>query len=59
MKKMNVMPTVLRIIRVYMKSKENKGSSLSLILLEHVLHILSLLAPRMEKEFVKCKSTLM
>lgn len=55
---MMIMPILLQIIKACMRSKKNKGSSLSLILLEHALHILSLLAPRMKEEFVKCKSTL-
>ncbi|GAB1867239.1 hypothetical protein CAJAP_08318 [Camponotus japonicus] len=58
MKKMMIMPILLQIIKACLRSKKNKGSSLSLILLEHALHILSLLAPRMKEEFVKCKSTL-
>jgi len=38
-----------------MKNKKDKESLL--ILLEHAMHILSLLAPRIETEFVKHKGT--
>ncbi|KAL6417927.1 hypothetical protein ACFW04_007249 [Cataglyphis niger] len=57
MKKMVIMPVILRIIKTCMKNKKIKESSLSLILLEHALYILSLLAPRMKIEFIKFKGT--
>jgi len=53
-----IMPIILRIIKFCMNNKKDKGSS-PLILLEHAMHILSLLAPRIETEFVKHKGTFM
>lgn len=58
MKKAMIMPIILRIIKFFMNNKKDKGSSPSLILLEHAMHILSLLAPRIETEFVKHKGIL-
>lgn len=58
MKKATIIPIILRIIKSCMNNKKDKGSSPSLILLEHAMHILSLLAPRIETEFVKRKGTL-
>ncbi|XP_071562592.1 cilia- and flagella-associated protein 69-like [Temnothorax nylanderi] len=57
MKKAMIMPIILRIIKSCMSNKKDKGSSASLILLEHAMHILSLLAPRLETEFVKRRGT--
>ncbi|KAG5314763.1 CFA69 protein, partial [Acromyrmex insinuator] len=56
MDKAMIMPIILRIIKFCMNNKEDKESS-SLILLEYAMHILSLLAPRIETEFVKRKGT--
>lgn len=53
MKKAKIMPIILRIIKFYMNNKKDEASSSSLILLEHAVHILTLLAPRIETEFVK------
>ncbi|XP_011869132.1 PREDICTED: cilia- and flagella-associated protein 69-like, partial [Vollenhovia emeryi] len=58
MKKAMIMPIILRIIKFCMNDKKDKGSSASLILLEHAMHILSLLTPRIETEFVKRRGTL-
>ncbi|KYN15906.1 Uncharacterized protein C7orf63 [Trachymyrmex cornetzi] len=58
MDKAMIMPVILRIIKFCMNNKKDKGSSPSLILLERAMHILSLLAPRIETEFVKRKGTL-
>jgi len=57
MKKAMIMPIILQIIKFYMNNEKDKGSSPSLILLEHAMHILSLLAPRIEMEFVKRRGT--
>ncbi|XP_036149500.1 uncharacterized protein LOC118647855 [Monomorium pharaonis] len=57
MKKAMIMPIILRIIKFCMNDKRDKGYSPSLILLEHAMYILSLLAPRIEVEFVKRRGT--
>ncbi|XP_067217250.1 cilia- and flagella-associated protein 69-like isoform X2 [Linepithema humile] len=57
MQKAMIMPIILRIITSCMNDKKNKGSSLSVILLEHTMYILSLLAPQIAAEFVKCNGT--
>ncbi|XP_025073512.1 cilia- and flagella-associated protein 69-like [Pogonomyrmex barbatus] len=54
MKKATIMPIILRIIKFCLSNKKDKGS---LILLEYAMHILSLLAPRIETEFIKNKGT--
>ncbi|XP_018396892.1 PREDICTED: cilia- and flagella-associated protein 69-like, partial [Cyphomyrmex costatus] len=58
MDKAMIMPVILRIIKFCMNNKNNKGCSPSLILLERAMHILSLLAPQLETEFVKRRGTL-
>ncbi|XP_018355188.1 PREDICTED: cilia- and flagella-associated protein 69-like [Trachymyrmex septentrionalis] len=57
MDKAMIMSIILRIIKFCMNEKD-KGSFASLILLERAMHILSLLAPRIETKFVKRKGTL-
>ncbi|XP_018301515.1 cilia- and flagella-associated protein 69 [Mycetomoellerius zeteki] len=57
MDKEMIMPVLLRIIKFCMSNKKDKRSSPSLILLERAMYILSLLAPRMETEFVKSRGT--
>lgn len=55
-----IMPVILQIVKCCVKRKMNcERSSSSLILLEHAMHVLSLLAPRMATDFVKRKGTLM
>lgn len=58
MRKAMIMPIILRMIKFCMDNKKDKGSSPSLILLEHAMYILSLLAPRIETEFMKHGGTL-
>lgn len=52
-----IIPIILRIIKHCANDKKDKMSSPSLILLEYVMYILSLLASRISMEFVKRKGT--